>query len=67
MVRVNNSQLRDSHLDLPPETVTPWYRALRLYNEVMERLSIRLKLNDGGFLVESPACFEVKSDMARFT
>lgn len=53
MVRVNNSQLRDSHLDLPPETVSDWYRALRLYNEVMERLSIRLKLNDGGFLVVS--------------
>ncbi|XP_042873993.1 gamma-butyrobetaine dioxygenase-like isoform X1 [Penaeus japonicus] len=51
VVRVNNSQLRDSHLDLPPEKVTPWYRALRLYNETMERLSIRLKLNDGETLV----------------
>ncbi|XP_037796259.1 gamma-butyrobetaine dioxygenase-like [Penaeus monodon] len=51
VVRVNNSQLRDSHLDLPPETVSDWYRALRLYNEVMERLSIRLKLNDGETLV----------------
>lgn len=53
VVRVNNSQLRDSHLDLPPEKVTPWYRALRLYNETMERLSIRLKLNDGRSEMES--------------
>ncbi|KAK7078956.1 Gamma-butyrobetaine dioxygenase [Halocaridina rubra] len=50
-IRVNNSQLRDSYLDIPVEKVKPWYNALRLYNKVMEQESTRLKLNNGEILV----------------
>ncbi|XP_042205656.1 gamma-butyrobetaine dioxygenase-like [Homarus americanus] len=51
VMRVNNSQLRDSYLDLPPHQVAPWYSALRLYNRVIEEQAIRNKLNDGETMV----------------
>ncbi|XP_071512585.1 gamma-butyrobetaine dioxygenase-like [Panulirus ornatus] len=51
VVRVNNSQLRDSYLDLEPHLVEPWYRALRIYNRVMEQQAIRVKLKSGEMLV----------------
>ncbi|MPC41955.1 hypothetical protein E2C01_035566 [Portunus trituberculatus] len=47
VIRVNNSQLRNSYLDLPPEQVTPWYAALRLFNQTIDQQSIRNKLNSG--------------------
>ncbi|XP_076056491.1 gamma-butyrobetaine dioxygenase-like [Oratosquilla oratoria] len=51
VIRVNNSQLRDSYLDLPVEQVKPWYSALRLYDRLMQEQAMRLKLNDGEMLV----------------
>lgn len=47
VVRLNNSQLRNSYLDLPPEQVTPWYAALRLFNQTLDLHSIRNKLRSG--------------------
>ncbi|KAG0718618.1 Gamma-butyrobetaine dioxygenase [Chionoecetes opilio] len=51
VVRINNSQLRNSYLDLPPEQVTPWYAALRLFNQTLDQHSIRNKLKSGEMLV----------------
>ncbi|KAK4323385.1 hypothetical protein Pmani_005904 [Petrolisthes manimaculis] len=51
VVRVNNSQLRDSHLDVSPDLVTPWYSALRLFNTTLQQHAIRVKLNSGEMLV----------------
>ncbi|KAK3879448.1 hypothetical protein Pcinc_015981 [Petrolisthes cinctipes] len=51
VVRVNNSQLRDSYLDISPELVTPWYSALRLFNTTLQQQAIRIKLNSGEMLV----------------
>lgn len=51
VVRVNNSQLRNSYLDLPPEQVNPWYAALKLFNQTIDQQSIRNKLNSGEMLV----------------
>lgn len=51
VIRVNNSQLRNSYLDLPPEQVTAWYAALRLFNQTLDQQSIRNKLSSGEMLV----------------
>lgn len=51
VIRVNNSQLRDSFLDVPAEKVKSWYKALRLYNKIMYQEATRFKLQDGETLV----------------
>lgn len=51
VVRVNNSQLRNSYLDLSPHLVTRWYAALRLFNQTVDQHSIRNKLKSGEMLV----------------
>ncbi|XP_068228654.1 gamma-butyrobetaine dioxygenase-like [Palaemon carinicauda] len=51
VTRVNNSQLRDSFLDVPAENVKSWYQSLRLYNKIMYQEATRFKLKDGETLV----------------
>lgn len=59
VVRLNNSQLRNSYLDLPPEQVTPWYAALRLFNQTLDLHSIRNKLRSGECVMQEKTDVEI--------
>lgn len=45
-LRINN-QTRDSHMDLNPEKVTSFYKALMLFNKLLYDNSYNFKMTDG--------------------
>lgn len=42
-----NHAIRDSHMDIPPESVKAFYSALKLFNEIIYDNALNFKMDSG--------------------